>query len=32
MQLIQGLTTFQELWVGISGKEMILLESPWFLV
>jgi hypothetical protein len=28
MQLIQGMTTFQELWVGISGKEMILSESP----
>jgi hypothetical protein len=24
MQQIQGLTTFRELWVGISGKGMIL--------
>jgi len=32
MQPIQGLTTFQQLWVGISGKEMILSENLLFLV
>ena len=32
MQRIQDMTTFQELWVGISGKEMILSENLLFLV
>ena len=32
MQLIQGLTTFQELWNGTFGKEMILSENLLFLV